>query len=193
MSAAVTTSDYDANTHAHAHVHRDADADADANANAGVNADAGVSAHTGVNADADVEVGLKSDANSAHAPKYLQHDDPDVIIPDKISRPLVISAHLLLVTAGVSVFRDKRYDLASVLLAVYITSIFHWSAPRFSSISRRADYLAVCTAVSYGTYVSTTLELELTLVWCIGVYLFACVILSFYYSIMACYCFCWYC
>jgi len=145
-------------------------------------ANANPNANEGIGAGADVEACLKSEDMSIHAhaafsdsstspclTQYPQHDDPDVIIPDGVARPLVVSAHLLLVTAGISVFRDSRYDLAGVLIAVYITSILHWSAPRFSSYSRRADYLAVFAAIAYGTFVSFTLaDWQLTTAWCLG-------------------------
>lgn len=88
---------------------------------------------------------------------YEQHDDPDVIIPFRLSRPLVYSAHLLLINGIVAlVFGD--YGLFAVLFFVYCTSIVHWSKPRFSAIARFVDYFAVLCAVTYGSVFVVLLE-----------------------------------
>ena len=60
------------------------------------------------------------------------------------------------------------YGIFAVLLLVYITSVWHWHNPRFSSIARKADYIAVFSAIVFGSYVATTLTLTLILVWFIG-------------------------
>ena len=82
---------------------------------------------------------------------FEQHDDPDVIIPDNTARPLVFTAHLLLANAILAICFGHT-GLFIVLLFVYLTSIWHWSKPRFSSLARRVDYFAVFTAVFYGSF-----------------------------------------
>lgn len=94
-----------------------------------------------------------TDHGGLHVSMFEQHDDPDVIIPDKIAQPLVYSAQLLLINAIVAIAL-LQYGLFAVIFILYLTSVWHWREPRFSSIARRADYLAVVTAVSYGSYVA---------------------------------------
>lgn len=107
-------------------------------------------------------------SQSQFAEQFKQHDDVDVIIPDEIARPLLYTSQLLIISCVLAIVKD-RFDLGGVIFTVYVTSILHWSKPRFSSIYRYLDYIAVGTAVSYGTYVSTTLETKYTLVWCAGI------------------------
>lgn len=76
----------------------------------------------------------------------------DVVIPDKIARPLVYSANTLLITSVISIMHSQ-YGIASTSILLWITSIIYWYAPRYSSPRRYADYAAVLTAVSYGSYV----------------------------------------
>ena len=82
-------------------------------------------------------------------------DDPDVIIPDEIARPLLVSSFLMLVTAVLSALHGE-YGLCIVLTFVFITSIVHWHKPRFSGWRRPADYLAVVVALSFGSYLALT-------------------------------------
>ena len=82
-------------------------------------------------------------------------EDPDVIIPDEIARPLVASSFLLLVTAGAGIARHE-FGLAAVSSLVCITSIVHWRRPRFSSWRRPADYFAVLLALGYGSLLAAT-------------------------------------
>jgi len=60
------------------------------------------------------------------------------------------------------------YGIFAVLFIVYTTSVWHWHHPRFSSTARKADYIAVFSAIVFGSYVATTLTLTLILVWFIG-------------------------
>jgi len=52
-------------------------------------------------------------------------DGKDVIIPDRIARPLVYSAHLLLANSIYS-FVLGVWSLGVALFLVYVTSILHW-------------------------------------------------------------------
>lgn len=105
----------------------------------------------------------------SNKPLFEQHDDADVIIPDKIARPLVYSATLLFVNAIVAI-SFLNYGLFAVLMFVYITSLFHWSKPRFSAIARRVDYFAVFVAVLYGSIYAIVIikKLKYLLMWFIG-------------------------
>ena len=60
------------------------------------------------------------------------------------------------------------YGIFAVVFLVYITSVWHWHNPRFSSLARKADYIAVFSAIAFGSYVATTLTTTLILVWFIG-------------------------
>jgi hypothetical protein len=145
----------------------------------------------------DVEVGqVALDMSVADTTTFDQHDDPDVIIPDLIARPLVYSAHLLLINAIVALV-FYNYGLFAVLLFVYFTSIWHWSAPRFSALARRVDYFAVFVAIFYGSfYVSYNMKqqeseqayLDYLLVWFVGLavicVVFVCNESSYYIQVM---------
>ena len=102
---------------------------------------------------------------------YSQHEDPDVVIPDLNARPLVVSSHLLLVTAIVAAVY-QFWILFAVNLFVYITSVLHWRRPRFSTCERKLDYTAVLTNIIYGTIFSMSLNtLEYKIVWFAGLFL----------------------
>ena len=68
-------------------------------------------------------------AGAAGADTFLQHEDTDVVIPDHLCWPLLISSHLLLVTAIVAAVY-QYWVLFGVNMFVYLTSILHWRAPR---------------------------------------------------------------
>ena len=86
--------------------------------------------------------------------------ESDVIIPDKVARPLLVSSNLLLVTAVIAL-RYNELGIACTSAAVWITSLLHWVAPRFSSPRRYLDYIAVSAALLYGSYVATTRAIRL--------------------------------
>lgn len=99
------------------------------------------------------------------------HEDPDVIIPEEYCFPLLISSHLLLVTAVVAACY-RFWILFGANVFLYITSILHWRKPRFSTIERKLDYLAVITNIVYGTIFSMSLNtLEYKLVWFFGLFI----------------------
>lgn len=101
-------------------------------------------------------------------------NDEDVIIPDEIAFPLVVSSHLLLVTAVVALVYAILYQWTLVYgvfataFFLYLTSVYHWRQPRFSSIARRLDYIAVFAALTFGSYVATTLTSTFILIWFVG-------------------------
>ena len=117
----------------------------------------------GVHLDDDIEKGKG----------FSQHDDDDVIIPDHLSKWLVMSAQLLLVSSILAFVYDYTV-MGCLLLAVYITSIWHWRAPRFSSWARIFDYGAVASSVVYASYLAVTLSTVYTVVWFVGLAMIAC-------------------
>ena len=82
-------------------------------------------------------------------------EDPDVIIPDDVARPLLFSAMCLLVVSLVAALRG--FAAVSALAAlVWATSLLHWSRPRFSSWRRHADYAMVVTNLLYSSSLAAT-------------------------------------
>jgi hypothetical protein len=108
-----------------------------------------------------------SSDRSAGTRQYPQHDDADVIIPDEISRVLVISAHLFVIMA-ILCFVYGQYVLGALSIMLYLTSIWHWHKPRFSSYARRLDYLAVLAVVAYASYFATTEAALYIIIWFSG-------------------------
>lgn len=110
----------------------------------------------------------------------LDHD-PDIIIPMRLSWYLVASAHLLLLNCIVSLVYAVRYQwtalfgVSALCFLLYITSVVHWREPRFSSIARRLDYVAVLSTVTYASYVAATLTQTYIVVWFAGMGVVACV------------------
>ena len=80
-------------------------------------------------------------------------DDPDVIIPDRIARPLLVSSNLMLITAMVAAAQSV-WPLCASAAAVWVTSLLHWYAPRFSSFRRYLDYAAVASMVMVGGWIA---------------------------------------
>lgn len=101
-------------------------------------------------------------------------NDPDVIIPKRLSVYLVYSAHLLLITSSLSLAFAVKYHwtvlfgVAALCFFLYGTSIWHWREPRFSSLVRRLDYLAVFSSLALASYVACTLSATWVIVWFVG-------------------------
>jgi hypothetical protein len=101
--------------------------------------------------------------------QYEQHFDKDVVIPDRIARPCLVSAQLFLLLAVVSFVRGY-YALGAAALILYATSINHWRKPRMTSWRHHVDLLAVVGIAVYGSYLATTRvkTATWTLVWFAG-------------------------
>ena len=100
----------------------------------------------------------------------LDVEDPDVVIPELIARPLVVSAHLLLIVAVVAAVYHF-WILFAVALFVYITSILHWRKPRFSTIERKFDFIAVAANIIYGTIFAMSLNgVEYKIIYFVGLF-----------------------
>ena len=119
---------------------------------------------------------------------FLQHDDPDVVIPDHLCWPLLFSSHLLLGTAILAALYSY-WVLFGVNVFVYITSILHWRAPRFSTIERKLDYIAVITNIIYGTIFALSCRtLTYKIIWFAGLFVIGVFFISnettFYVQVM---------
>ena len=86
---------------------------------------------------------------------YAQHYDKDVVIPDDVARPCLVSAQAFLALAVVSFFRGF-VGLAGVAVVLYATSVNHWRRPRMTSWRHFADLAAVTATAAYGSYLATT-------------------------------------
>ena len=101
-------------------------------------------------------------------------DDPDWIIPPRYSWPLVCSAFMFLALAIVSLVYAERFDwlalypVVGLSFALFITTVWHWHKPRFSTLIRRVDYLTVLANVGYASYFATTLSREFEVLWFSG-------------------------
>ena len=101
-------------------------------------------------------------------------DDPDEIIPPRFSWPLVVSPLLFLVLAVVALVYAERldwltlYPIVGLSFILFITSVWHWHRPRFSTRIRRIDYTVVLANVGYASWFSTTLPPKFTEVWFAG-------------------------
>lgn len=108
-------------------------------------------------------------------PGTLNEDDPDLIIPTRYSRYLVASASLFMVTALVAITYATRYQWREMYpvfclsIFLFVTSVWHWHRPRFSTMIRRIDYIAVLSNLIYASYVATTLNKEYMMIWFIGI------------------------
>jgi hypothetical protein len=105
-------------------------------------------------------------------------DESDAIMyPYVIARPLLFSAQLMLVTACVGLWRHE-YVAAVISVFLWLTSLLHWSAPRFSSWARTVDLFAVACAFAWSSYlaVARTRNPVWEEVWFVG---FACVAVLF--------------
>lgn len=103
-----------------------------------------------------------------------EEEDDEAIVPEGFQSPLVLSSQLLLVTSIVALVYAIKYDWSllygvfATVLFLYVTSVWHWSKPRFSSLARKVDYFAVFSALVYGSFLATTLPEEYILIWFVG-------------------------
>ena len=103
--------------------------------------------------ESDVELGVAASDNID--PKYVQHFDKEVVIPDRIARPCLVSAQLFLALTVVSFVRGY-FLLGAFAALLYATTINHWRAPRMTSWRHTADLLAVVSTAAYGCYLAAT-------------------------------------
>ena len=97
----------------------------------------------------DIELG---DAGNS---KYAQHFDKDVVIPDQIARPCLVSGQLFLLLAVLSFIRGY-YVLGAFAAVLYFTTMNHWRKPRMTSWRHHVDLLAVAGTAIYGCYLAAT-------------------------------------
>ncbi|KAH8059448.1 hypothetical protein JL722_5477 [Aureococcus anophagefferens] len=103
--------------------------------------------------DVDLEYGAAATPVDAAKPEhdYAQHFDADVVIPDRIARPAVASAHCFLALAVVSFVRG--YEVLAAVAAS--TASAEPLARRVTSWRHAADLLAVAATAAYGSYLAT--------------------------------------
>lgn len=115
------------------------------------------------------------------APSLLFEHDEALIAPQRLSRYLVLSAHLLLVTASVALYYavkfgwQEMYGSSSLSFLLYMTSVAHWRNPRFDSMVRAADIFAVVASVAFASYVASTLGSNIQTLWFTGIGVIACI------------------
>ena len=123
--------------------------------------------------------------------KTLFHDE-ELIAPPNLSRYLVLTAHALLITAGVSLWMALRgwslmWGCCTLSFLVYVTSVLHWRHPRFDSLVRKLDVLAVIASLAFASYVAASLGGSITELWFSGVAGIGCIFaaneLKFYLQI----------
>lgn len=69
---------------------------------------------------------------------YLQHDDPDVAIPNHISKYGLISAQLLLANSVVSALHNYK-SLSVISFFLYITTLLFWNNLTHSGFIKKVD------------------------------------------------------
>jgi hypothetical protein len=69
---------------------------------------------------------------------YLQHTDPELAVPQHISRIGVITAHTFLATSTLA-YKYKMYYVTGLLLSLYTISILHWRKLKNKGIIRTLD------------------------------------------------------
>lgn len=125
----------------------------------------------------------------------ISAEDPDVIIPPRYSRWLVVSATLFLVVGAVSAAYAALYHWAHLWIcvalsfALWLTSVLHWYKPRFSTYIRRIDYMAVGANLGWASYVAAVdVSTGLAVAWFVGIgvvgVVFALNETSYYYQVM---------
>ena len=58
--------------------------------------------------------------------KYIQHNDPIILIPQHISRQAFYSIQMILFCSGLA-FYLQYYITCPLLFIIYITSLLHWN------------------------------------------------------------------
>lgn len=118
--------------------------------------------------------------------------DEELIAPPNLSRYLVLTAHALLITAGVSLWMALRgwslmWGSCTLSFLVYLTSVLHWRRPRFDSLVRKLDVLAVIASLAFASYVAASLGGSIADLWFSGVAAIGCIFaaneLKFYFQI----------
>lgn len=105
---------------------------------------------------------------------YDDHLDFKALTPSRLSKPLMVTAHLFIPIVALALWRGF-YVLACFLSPVYFTSLWHWHDPKKSSLARTVDIIAVLSAFCYSIYTSFQLRREITILWCCSSALQACV------------------
>jgi hypothetical protein len=81
----------------------------------------------------------------------------DELIPKRLGKKLVISAHAFILVAYFALLR-KYYFLSVSLMMIYLSSFWHWNHPKKNSIARKFDIMCVINGILCGTYHATILS-----------------------------------
>jgi len=72
--------------------------------------------------------------------KYIQHDDPIILVPEHISKIGSYTSYVLLFSSFHG-FIDKYYILATMMFFLYITSYTHWKKVYKTSLIKTVDII----------------------------------------------------
>ena len=97
-------------------------------------------------------------------PKYIQHDDPEIMIPQHITRIALFSCQMMLINAYIT-YVYHYYLLATIELCLYITTVLHWRKIKYISLERQIDVCCMMTTVMYATYTSWCMPRIYTFIW----------------------------
>ncbi len=100
--------------------------------------------------------------------KYHQHLQFDLLYPQEICRPLLFTAHLLLLITATS-FYYEFYLLGALIACMYVTSLLHWRYPKKNSFFRYLDIFTVCASAICSTYTAFLFTTEIVIIWLAGV------------------------
>jgi len=78
---------------------------------------------------------------------YLQHEDPEILIPQHISRKAFYSATGFLINAIISFIFDYKIS-APLLFTLFVTTLLHWNKVKHKGIIKTIDiFFAVITSI----------------------------------------------
>jgi hypothetical protein len=97
-------------------------------------------------------------------PKYIQHDDEIVLIPQHISRFGIYTCQFILINAYIT-YLNKYYVQGLLDFVLYTTSIIHWRKIKHSGIERKIDVCVLLVTFTHATYKSFLLPRFYTLLW----------------------------
>ena len=78
---------------------------------------------------------------------YLQHTDPEVTVPQHISRIGVLTAHCFLANSFVA-YKYQFYDTTAMLIGLYTTSVLHWRKLKPRGLIRTLDIIMVLSTIT---------------------------------------------
>jgi hypothetical protein len=95
---------------------------------------------------------------------YLQHLDPEVVVPQHISRIGVVTAHCFLANSFVA-YKYQLYDTTALLIGLYTTSVLHWRKMKPNGLIRTIDILMVISSITKVSLVDSKIFGEKRWAW----------------------------